>query len=217
MRPGKLLILILLGALLGSLLGTMLGTLAAALAQAEGADPTAPALAVGEIAPDFQLRPLRFYDFKIDQREITRENAAVLYEAVRLSDFRGEKAVALLFDRETKSDESSTTVAFQRLHDRHQASLQFLLVHSSTSAAGSPPTELDRMRIANTFVTEQALDVPCLVDSGASEAVRAYMLSGARAVLVDKAGRIAHIGSSDVDLGELERAIQRELSRVSAP
>ncbi len=53
--------------------------------------------AAGERAPDFSLTPLKFYDFKTEEQDITLENAEVLYENVRLSDFRGKKPVALIF------------------------------------------------------------------------------------------------------------------------
>ncbi|MDK1020577.1 MAG: hypothetical protein QGD90_02955 [Candidatus Hydrogenedentes bacterium] len=51
----------------------------------------------GEEAPDFALMPLKFYEFGIDDREITEETAGLLYEPVRLSDFRGKKPVVLIF------------------------------------------------------------------------------------------------------------------------
>ena len=51
----------------------------------------------GEEAPDFSLMPLKFYEFGIDETEITKENAGLLYEPVRLSDFRGKKPVVLIF------------------------------------------------------------------------------------------------------------------------
>ena len=52
---------------------------------------------VGEMAPDFNLMPLKFYEFGIDEQEITKENAGDLYKPVRLSDFRGHKPVVLIF------------------------------------------------------------------------------------------------------------------------
>jgi len=51
----------------------------------------------GEEAPDFALMPLKFYEFGIDETEITEETAGLLYEPVRLSDFRGKKPVVLIF------------------------------------------------------------------------------------------------------------------------
>ena len=51
----------------------------------------------GEEAPDFALMPLKFYEFGIDDTEITEETAGLLYEPVRLSDFRGKKPVVLIF------------------------------------------------------------------------------------------------------------------------
>ena len=53
--------------------------------------------AVGEKAPDFALTPLKFYEFNIDETEITEDKAGKLYDAVRLSDFQGKKPVALIF------------------------------------------------------------------------------------------------------------------------
>ena len=52
---------------------------------------------VGEPAPDFALQPIKFYDFKTEDAEITQENAGQLYEPVRLSDFKGKRPVVLIF------------------------------------------------------------------------------------------------------------------------
>ena len=52
---------------------------------------------VGAMAPDFELMPLRFYDFQIDKTPITKENAGELYAPVKLSAFRGKKPVVLIF------------------------------------------------------------------------------------------------------------------------
>ena len=56
----------------------------------------APAPAVGETAPDFSLAPIKFYDLKGD-RAVSAEEAGGLYDSVRLSSFRGEKPVVLIF------------------------------------------------------------------------------------------------------------------------
>ena len=60
---------------------------------AEDAKPPKP----GEMAPDFELTPLKFYEFHTRKPEITQENAQALYQPVRLSSFRGEKPVVLIF------------------------------------------------------------------------------------------------------------------------
>ena len=52
---------------------------------------------VGEPAPDFELQPLKFYEFKIDATDITQENAGELYKPVKLSTFRDKKPVVLIF------------------------------------------------------------------------------------------------------------------------
>jgi hypothetical protein len=51
----------------------------------------------GEEAPDFQLQPLKFYEFKIDEQDITQANAGELYKPVKLSAFRDKKPVVLIF------------------------------------------------------------------------------------------------------------------------
>ncbi len=188
-----------------------------AIAEHFESDRNTTRLAVGEMAPEIQLRPLRFYDFKVDQREITRENAAELYDAVRLSDFRGVKPVALLFGGDSTPDASTRLAAFQQLHETYHAWMQFLFVYSVTPAAADPPTDLGRMRLANTFVAEHEISAPCLVDDGVGDALRAYRHPPRSIVLVDKLGRIAHIESSGAELRDFERAIRTELSRGQAP
>ncbi len=51
----------------------------------------------GTQAPDFELTPLKFYEFGIDAQDITVDNASELYKPVRLSDFQGHKPVVLIF------------------------------------------------------------------------------------------------------------------------
>ncbi len=53
--------------------------------------------AEGTVAPDFDLQPLKFYELGIDDTEITEETAGLLYENVRLSDFKDHKPVVLIF------------------------------------------------------------------------------------------------------------------------
>ena len=62
-----------------------------------GLDPKAKPPEPGQMAPDFELTPLRFYQFRIEESEVTKKNAGALYKPVRLSDFRGKKAVVLIF------------------------------------------------------------------------------------------------------------------------
>lgn len=53
--------------------------------------------APGEWAPDFALKPLKFYEFGLETEDITEDNSDTLYKPVRLSDFRGKKPVVLIF------------------------------------------------------------------------------------------------------------------------
>ena len=52
---------------------------------------------VGEMAPDFELMPLKFYEFGLSDEDITVDNAGELYKPVKLSDFKGKKPVVLIF------------------------------------------------------------------------------------------------------------------------
>ncbi len=51
----------------------------------------------GEGAPDFELKALRFHDFGLVDRDITKSKAGELYQPVKLSDFGDNKEVALIF------------------------------------------------------------------------------------------------------------------------
>lgn len=192
----------------------MLPQTAAAYTQARKGAQAAPAR--GDVAPDFELTPLRFYDFEIDQREITRENAAALYDGVRLSDFRGKKAVALFFAGDTGATRPDELDAFGLLYEAYGDRLQFLFVYIDEPRPGEgPPTDLERMRSANSFVSEREIAAPCLVDGVDDDAAEAYAAYPARAFLVGKDGRIAFAGargSADADLKDLERAIRADIA-----
>ena len=62
-----------------------------------GLDSDAKPPRPGDLAPDFELRPLKFYRFKTEETDITQENADLLYKPVRLSEFRGKRPVVLIF------------------------------------------------------------------------------------------------------------------------
>ena len=52
---------------------------------------------VGDLAPDFELVPLRFRDFDLAEGEERRDGGADAYRGVRLSAFRHHRPVALIF------------------------------------------------------------------------------------------------------------------------
>ena len=52
---------------------------------------------VGDVAPDFELMPLRFYDFDLGQLDAQRNSHADAYQGVRLRAFKNVKPVALIF------------------------------------------------------------------------------------------------------------------------
>ena len=51
----------------------------------------------GDVAPDFELVPLRFYDFDLGEPDASRNAHADVYQGVRLSAFRHIRPVALIF------------------------------------------------------------------------------------------------------------------------
>ncbi len=52
---------------------------------------------VGSDAPDFTLTPLKFYDFQVEDEEVTQQNAHKLFDKIQLSGFQGKRPVALIF------------------------------------------------------------------------------------------------------------------------
>jgi len=52
---------------------------------------------VGDVAPDFELVPLRFYDFDLGEPDEQRNAGADAYRGVRLSTFKDVTPVALIF------------------------------------------------------------------------------------------------------------------------
>lgn len=51
----------------------------------------------GDVAPDFELVPLRFYDFDLGEPDELRNARAEAYQGVRLSAFKEVRPVALIF------------------------------------------------------------------------------------------------------------------------
>ena len=166
--------------------------LLAALTLATPSAGEPPALRVGELAPELTLTPLRFHDFRIDERPITRRNASRLYAPVRLSDFRGVRPVALLFaagDRVASADAERWNALAERWGDR----VQLLVIHVSETG----DTPLTRIRRANEWAGQRALKAPCLVEADEERARTHYGGAPLRVVLLDAAGRVAHVGPSD--------------------
>lgn len=52
---------------------------------------------VGDLAPNFELVPLRFYDFDLGEPDAARNARAEGYAGVELAGFRGKRPVALVF------------------------------------------------------------------------------------------------------------------------
>ena len=179
-----------------------------------GPEPTGPV--VGLPAPAFALTPLRFYDFRLDEGEISRANAWELYEPVRLGDFRNKWPVALVFGS-AASVRHTDVLALEALHRRYGDRVRFLFVYihggsseESHAAPRAPQPDLERARIANSFVSETGLSIPCVVDGRDAAAMKAYAAQPARLYVVDKAGAIAFVSdpaNARLDLGAFEAAL----------
>lgn len=169
------------------------------IAETAGGAARASAPTVGDPAPDFALTALRLNDFRLDEREITRENAWRLYEPVRLSDFRGKRPVVLVFGS-TTSGVRAALPALEDLHRTYGDRVAFLFVYIREGGARDgdawrePETQLERLRIANSFADEVALSIPCVVDGMNDAAMQAYAAHPARLFLVGRDGRIVFAG-----------------------
>lgn len=188
-------------------------------------------LGVGDLAPDFELTPLRFYDFRLDEPDITRKNAGRLYKPVRLGDFRGKRPVALVFGSYTSSIRAALP-ALESLHRAYGDRVQFLFVYIREAGADEsrgeasalrgeaprdPETDLERIRIANSFADEVKLSIPCVVDGLDDATMEAYTAHPARLYLVGEDGRIVFAGrpaSVDLDLAELDAVLSAQSEAV---
>ena len=145
--------------------------------------------------------PLRFYDFGLEEREITRENAWELYQPIRLSDFVDKRPVALIFGSYSAPIRADLP-ALAALHRAYGDRVQFLFVYireatdPSGEAPRAPQTDLERTRIANSFVNEVGLPIPCVVDSIDDTTLASYAAHPTRAYLVGMDGRIVHVSPS---------------------
>lgn len=170
----------------------------------------AAAAPAGEAAPDFELKALRFYDFGLVDRDITKSNAGELYQPVKLSDFRDKKEVALIFTEPDWKPLLEGKGALERLAAEHEDQAQFLLVvvRGASGSQQGARSELARLRDANNLVTRLGTVIPCLIDGPDDPVRRSYAVAGGRVVLVDREGRIAFSGASgQLDLAGLAPAL----------
>ncbi len=151
----------------------------------------APA-AAGEVALDFELKALRFYDFGLVDRNITKSNAGELYRPVKLSDFRETKKVALIFAASDWKPLLEGQGALERLAAEYVDHAQFLLVvvRSGTESKSGTRSELARLREANNLVTRLGTEIPCLIDGPDDPVKRGNAVEGGRVVRVDQEGEI---------------------------
>ena len=169
---------------------------------------TAPA---AEEAPDFELKALRFYDFGLVERDITKSNAGELYRPVKLSDFREKKPVAMIFAVPDWKPLLEGKGALERLAIEHENHVQFLLVvvRRASELRQGARSELARLRDANNLVTGLGTEIPCVVDGPDDSVKRGYAVEGGRVVLVDREGQIAFSGASgQLDLAGLATALR---------
>ncbi len=106
----------------------------------------ATAAAAAEEALDFELKALRFYDFGLVDRDITKSNAGELYRPVKLSDFREKKPVALIFAAPDWTPLLEGEEALERLAAEHEAHAQFLLVVVRRASESQQGARSERIR-----------------------------------------------------------------------
>ena len=172
--------------------------------------PVATAAAAAEEAPDFELKALRFYDFGLVDRDITKSNAGELYRPVKLSDFREKRTVALIFAAPDWQPLLDGKGALERLAAEHE-DVQFLLVvvRRASDSQQRAHAQLARLREANNLVTRLGTKIPCLIDGPDDPVKRGYAVEGGRVVLVDREGRITFSGApGHMDLAGLALALR---------
>jgi hypothetical protein len=174
------------------------------------------------LAPGFELTPIRFYDFRLDDAEITRHNASRLYAPVRLGDFRNVRPVVLLFGSYASLGRTELPL-LESLYLEYRDRVQFIFVYIREAlteqqsgeamaldgeAPRNPETPLERLRISNSFLNQAKLSMPCVIDSMDDATMRAYAANPARLYLVGREGRIVFVGSpGSLDPVELDAAL----------
>jgi len=173
----------------------------------------------GEPAPDFALPGLRFYHLAQDQPEITRRNAGLLYEPVRLHTLRG-RPVLLVFASRGSPLGAGALDALEGLHREYGDRVQLLLVYTRSAPGApagqrAPATLLERIQLANHFVSERGLTIPCVVDGMDDATLRAYAAGSGRLYLLGSDGRVEFVehGDAGFDPETLEAEIGRLLAR----
>ncbi len=131
----------------------------------------------GERAPDFEARTLEG-------------------DIVRLSDFRGEKNVALTFGSATCPMTSGSIAGMNDLYDRyHGDDVEFLFVYVREAHPGDelPAHETmdDKVAAAELLREEEEIEMPIMVDDLRGTIHRKYGKLPNPTFLIDKSGRIA--------------------------
>ena len=193
---------------------------------------------VGEAAPDFDLMPIKFYNFKTEKTEITRDNAELLYDPVALSSFRDEEPVVLIFGSYTATAFRDLARGVELLYTAHKDAAKFFIIYikeagrAGEDAGRNNPglkyikdatTFFERFQSANSCVSGLALTIPCLLDDMQNSTSEAYDTWPTGIFVIRKDGTVAYAYRKDADSGdssrddtfkilaELEEALGKEL------
>ena len=152
----------------------------------------------GDRAPDFELR-------------------TVDGDKIRLSDFRDESNVLLVFGSATCPLTASSIGGLQKLYeDYNDDGVEVLFVYVREAHPGdqipSHSTMADKVRAAELLRDEEDLEFPILVDDLSGKVHRKYSGQANPAFLIDKSGRIAYRQLA-LDPGEMQEAIDELLER----
>jgi glutathione peroxidase-family protein len=178
------------------------------------ARPRAGALGVGDAAPDFTLASLD------GKRKVT------------LSDYRGQRPVALIFGSYTWPPFRHQVGALEAMYARYRGEVQFFVVYireAHPTDGWQVPQNVreqilfvqpkqfdDRRQVARQMCSVLKLSLPTVIDNLDDKVNQAYAAWPDRLYLVDRDGKIAFKskpGPWGFKPGELEAAIKRSLAK----
>jgi thiol-disulfide isomerase/thioredoxin len=164
----------------------------AASAKRAGDLRIATVLKVGDIAPDFTLN--------------TKEGN----HEVKLSSFRGQRPVVLVFGSYTCPPFREHVGALESLYDKHKDQVEFFMIYIKEAhpkdgwvmpkneqlgiRVDDPKTLEERVAMANTACSKLEIKWPCLVDDMKNTANLAYSAWPDRIYIIGADGRIALLG-----------------------
>jgi hypothetical protein len=134
-------------------------------------------------------------DSKLPVGELARDFTATEIASgleVRLSDFRGQKPVVLIFASSSTAYFYDQADRLEALYQTHRGQAEFLFMHirQARVASSTQPTG-DREEQVRQAVADLKLTIPCVLDNRFGDTESRYLAWPQRLVIVDVDGRIA--------------------------